>query len=119
MISITRTTPGGEGYDVVVFRNNYKVASLVRSGTARINKSKTLGGAVVVIHNGFVEGDRDMSVNGRLTEAEITALWDIFSTQTFVNIAIPEGVFDGVIKSLRDDNGQVSMGIEFKEKLTT
>ena len=120
MLSITRTTPSGTpANDVMTFRRGYQSGSDIRKGTARVNKSKTLDGAVVILHNGFVEGDRNMRIKAQVTEAERAVLWSIFSTQTFVNIAFEEGVFNGVIQTLNDDGGQVSMGIEFKEKLTS
>ncbi len=116
MISITTTTV--RTYSIVIFRRGYKVNSTIRDGQARISKSKTLDGAVVIVHNGFVEGDRSLDINGKLTRTEVTALWNIFSTQTFVNIAIDDGVFDGVISRLKVDSGQIQMQIEMKEKLS-
>jgi len=116
MISITTTT---SQTNAAVLIKNYKVGSDIQDGSARISKNKTLDGAVAIIHNGFVEGDRTLKVEGRLSETESDVLWDIFSTETFVNIAIPDGLFDGVIARLKRKYGVITMTLELKEKLTS
>ena len=114
MISITTSEPGTN--DAIIIKN-YKTASQLRQGFARISKTKTLDGGVVVIHNGFADGDRAINVNAILSKTDADILWNIFTTQTFVTVAIEDGVYNAVIKSLNIKN-KVSMTIEFESKLS-
>lgn len=116
MISITTTTQ--QTNSAVIIRD-YRVDSRLETLNFRVNKTKTLDGAVAVIHNGFVEGDRNLDVEGRLDETNYDILRDIATTETFVNIAISEGLFDGVIGRLENNAGKISMRLMLKEKLTS
>jgi uncharacterized Rossmann fold enzyme len=114
MISITTSSPGTN--DAIIIKN-YKSASQLRQASARISKTKTLDGGVVVMHNGFADGDRAINVNAILSKTETDILWNIFTTQTFITVAIEDGVFNAVIKSLKI-KGKIQMTIEFESKLS-
>jgi len=115
MIAITKSTfdPGG----AIVIRN-YKNESELRNATARVSKSSTLDGGVVVIHSGFADGDRNMSIEAMLSQSVSDSLWEIFQTETFVNLAIPDGVFSAAISKLQIDNGDAKMTMEIESKLS-
>lgn len=114
MISITTLTPGT--HDAVVIKR-YKPTSQMRQASARVSKTKTLDGGVVVVHNGFAEGDRKLNIKAILSKIEADILWNIFTTQTFVTVAIEEGVFNAVIRSLNIAQ-KTNMIIEFESKLS-
>lgn len=114
MIIITTTTP--RTYDLVIIKN-YKVRSTIYDATVRMSKTKTLDGGVVIIHSGFTDGDRTINIDTRLTEDVITALKDIFENQTFINLAMPEGLFDAAIRRVKSDGGVAEIQIEIKKKL--
>lgn len=114
MISITTLTPRTN--DAVIIKR-YKPTSQMRQASARVSKTKTLDGGVVVVHNGFVEGDRKLDIKAILNKIEADILWDIFTTQTFVTVAIEEGVFNAVIRSLNIAQ-KTNMIIEFESKLS-
>lgn len=114
MISITTLIPGTN--DTLIIRD-YKLASQLRQASARVSKTKTLDGGVVVSHNGFADGDRSININTVLSKSEADILWNIFTTQTFVTVAIKDGVYNAVIKSLKIKD-KVQMIIEFESKLS-
>ncbi len=115
MISITTTSVRSNS---LVILRGYRLASKIRDAAARINKTPTLDGGVVVIHNGFVEGDRLLDIQLRASETIADNLWELFTSQTFVNIAIPDGVYSGVIARLRVDRGDIKARIELQSELT-
>lgn len=114
MISITTSTPSTN--DAIIIKN-YKTASQLRQASARISKTKTLDGGVMVMHNGFTDGDRAINVNAILDKVKSDILWNIFTTQTFVTVAIEDGVYNAVIKTLKI-KGKVQMIIEIESKLS-
>lgn len=114
MISITTLTPTANGALII---RDYKLASQLRQASARVSKTKTLDGGVVVMHNGFADGDRSINVNAALSKTEADILWNIFTTQTFVTVAIENGVYNAVIKSLKI-KGKIQMVIEFESKIS-
>lgn len=115
MISITTTTVRTNR---VVILRNIEVASDIQNSSARISKTKTLDGGNVVIHNGFVESDRRLSIQARAGKTVSDNLWELFTTQTFVNVAIKDGVFSAVIASLNIDGGNIKASIELASELT-
>lgn len=114
MISITTLTPTANGTLII---RDYKLASQLRQASARVSKTKTLDGGVVVMHNGFADGDRSININTVLNKSEADILWNIFTTQTFVIVAIEDGVYKAVIKSLKIKD-KIQMIIEFESKIS-
>ena len=116
MISISTTTYRTNRLIII---RDYKVNSIIHDVVTRMSKTKTLDAGVVVVHNGVVQGDRNLDINGRLSEANVVVLREIQDSQTFVSVAIDDGVFNAVIQRLRTDGGNIQMRIEFQEKLTS
>ena len=114
MISITPTTL----QDNKVIIRDYKQRSDLKNAFARVSKSKLLDGTVSVIHSGFVQGDRNFLITCSLSEALSNTLWELFTTETFVNVAIDEGVFNGVIENLKIAGINVTFRIELQSKLS-
>lgn len=114
MISITTLEPGIS--DAIIIRR-YKSNSQLRKAYARVSKTKTLDGGVVVVHNGFADGDRTLNINAILSKIDADILWDIFSTQTFVTVAIFDGVYNAVVRSLNIAQ-KTNLVIEFESKLS-
>lgn len=112
MISITTLIPITNNAIII---KDYE--SSFRKASARVSKTKTLDGGVVVVHNGFADGDRSINVDAKISKAEADILWDIFTTQTFVIVSIEDGVYNAVIKSL-DIKEKIRMIIEFESKLS-
>lgn len=115
MISITTKIPGTN--DAIIINN--EIDSQIRQASARISKTKTLDGGVVVLHNGYAAGDRNLNISASLSKMDVDILWDIFTTQTFVTVATDEGVFNAVIKSVNISNSnETRIIIELESKLS-
>lgn len=115
MISITTKIPGTN--DAIII--NDEIDSQTGQASARVSKTKTLDGGVVVLHNGFADGDRNLKISTSLSKVDADILWDIFTTQTFVTVAMNEGVFDAVIKSVDISNSnKTRIIIELESKLS-
>lgn len=114
MISITTKIPGTN--DAIIIN---EIDSQVKQASARVSKTKTLDGGVVVLHNGFSDGDRNLNISTSLSRVDADILWDIFTTQTFVNVAMDEGVFNAVIKSVNISNSnETRIIIELESRLS-
>lgn len=113
MISISTTT-----VNLPVIIRDYKKDSRIKKAEARVSKSKLLDGTVSVIHSGFVEGDRALSVKCILKQEQSDLLWSFFKTETFITIAFDEGLFNGVIDNLEIDGIKVNVRIELQSKLS-
>lgn len=114
MVSITTSTPVSNNKLLI---KKYKLNSEIKSATARVSKIKTLDGGVVVNHNGFVDGDRKIDISAILSRANSDVLWDMFTGQTFVTVAIDDGVYNAVIKTVNIKD-IVKIIIEFESKLS-
>jgi len=114
MVSITTSTPMTNGKLLI---KKYKLNAQVKNGTARISKVKTLDGGVSVSHNGFTDGDRKIDISAMLSKSNADTLWDMFTGQTFVTVAIDDGVYNAVIKTVNIKD-TVKIIIEFESKLS-
>lgn len=97
---------------------NININSKIRNASARVSKAKTLDGADVVIHNGFIEADRSLRIQAWTTLGVADNFWELFTTQTFVNVAIADGVYNGVIALCSVDKGLIKTTIELASELT-
>lgn len=114
MISITTKIPGTN--DAIIID---EIDPQNKQASARVSKTKTLDGGVVILHNGFADGDRSLNVSASLSKTDANILWDIFTTQTFVNVAIDEGVFNAVVKSVDISNSnETRIIIELESRLS-
>lgn len=115
MISITTKIPGTN--DAIIINN--EIDSQIKKASARVSKVKTLDGGVVVTHSGFSDGDRNININASLSDTDAEILWNIFTTQTFVNVATDDGFFNAVIKSVNISNSNdTRIIIELESKLS-
>ena len=114
MVSITTSAPIENGKLLI---KKYKLNSKVKNASARISKSKTLDGGVVVSHNGFTDGDRKIDISAILSKTNSDVLWDMFTGQTFITVAIDDGVYNAVIKTVNIKD-TVKIIIEFESKLS-
>jgi len=84
---------------------------------ARVGRTRTLDGGVVIVHNGVVHGDRTLRVRSTLSEAETLLLRAIYEQETEVTLSSSVGLFRGAIESLGGDGGQIDLSFFIKEKL--
>ena len=84
---------------------------------ARVSRTKTLDGGVVITHNGVVQGDRTLRVAATLTEADTLLLRDIFEEETEVTLACVDGLFRGALERLSGDEGRIELTFLVKEKI--
>jgi len=71
MISITSTTVDASGALII---DAIPSGTKANNRTARISRSKTLDGGVVIENFGFAEGDRTISIQARITEWQKTII---------------------------------------------
>jgi len=109
MIAISKMTSGDS--IIIDEKNN----SQLYDGSARVSRSKTLDGGVVVDHRGFVAGDRTIRVNCELTESEETTLRTLFENETLIHISTKDGFYSAAIERLSGDNGNVEISLMIKE----
>ena len=109
MIVISKMTTG----DSLII--NEKNNSQLYDATARVSRTKTIDGGVVVDHQGFVDGDRSLNINCDLTAAEELILRTLFENETIVHVATKNGFYAGAIERLRGDNGNIEFQVMLKE----
>ena len=93
-----------------------QVSADFRKNTARVSRVKTLDGGVYITHSGVSTGDRDVSINAPVTEAQAEKLWYIFNNYTFINISIKDGFFLAIIDALEIKNDNIKMKIMLKSQ---
>jgi len=113
MIAISKTTQATGDGAAIIFQE--LLQSRLRNETARVSRSATLDGGCVIDHQGFSDSDRTFDIRARFTQEQADILWDMFTSQTFLNIATKEGFFYGVIETMQDENGNVRLSILVKE----
>lgn len=91
-------------------------ASRLHDTSARVSRTKTLDGGVVIQHSGFSDGDRTMLVRGRVTAAAAEILRAIHEDDSTALLSCTAGVFAGVIERLKVDNGELDLRFLAKEK---
>jgi hypothetical protein len=112
MIGISTLTANTAGHLVI----HEKKASLLNDHPARVSRTKTLDGGVYINHSGVSDGDRTLNVVARLSDADRTRLVNIHKTETFVRVAIPDGMFQAAISSVRQQQADTIITILIKEK---
>lgn len=108
MISISPQTAG----DAIVIEENKD--SKIYDGIARVSRTKTLDGGVVVDHRGVVAGDRTIQIKCELAETEEEILRTLFEGETIVNISTKDGFFSGAIERMRGDHGDIELNFLIK-----
>lgn len=93
---------------------NELIDSKLYDGTARVNRSATLNGGVVIDHQGYVAGDRTLRIRCELSEADETIIRTLFENETIVYVSTKDGFFSAAIERLQGDNGQLELSIMLK-----
>ena len=112
MISISTVLPDTSGNVVI----NNDSASNLGDKTARVSRTATLDGGCYINHSGFTDGDRTLSVVGRISSAQEVVLKNIFEEHTQVFVSIKDGLYLGTIPSMTAVNGSLKMSIYLKQK---
>lgn len=111
MISISTRTSNTAGALIIKDK-----ASETDRYPARTSRSATLDGGAVIVHSGYSDGDRTITVNALMTKADADTLRTIHQTETIVNISLPDGFYAGAISNLFLNHGQVKMEILIESK---
>lgn len=112
MIAISTLTQNPAGHLVI----HEKKSSQLNDLPARVERTKTLDGGVYINHSGVADGDRTLSIIARMTETDRARLVNIHKTETFVRVAIPDGVYQAAISSVRQQQADTVITILIKEK---
>jgi len=112
MISISSISIDNNDYGNVIIKDYIDN----RENQSRLNRYSTLDGGTVITHSGVTEGDRIIKINSSIDKSDSNKLWDMFKTETFFLISIPDGVFLSSIKSLKLEPGIVKATIYIKNK---
>lgn len=78
--------------------------------TRRVSRTATLDGSCTILDQGFCHGDRTMQIksSGPLGGETCTRLRDLQQDYSLLHLAVPEGVFQGVMQSLTIGNDAVA-----------
>lgn len=112
MIGISKLTQDVDG--AVIFQE--KVTQKPPTFTARVNRTATLDGGVVIDHQGYTPGDTILEITAEVSEAQETILESIFQEETFIHISTKYGFFKGVISALSASNGKIKLTLEIQEE---
>ena len=111
MIIITKTTAAAG--KIVKIKETPQ--SDIQTASARVNRTATLSGGVVIDHLGYVVGDRTMKISAKLSETDAALLWTFFTTETLLNLASEEGYFIGAISQMKKRGGNIQFTFLVKE----
>jgi hypothetical protein len=111
MIAISKVTQDSGGALVLDELRRSKMYD----GRARVSRSATLDGGVVIDHQGYVAGDRTIILKVELSETDAAALKTLFENETLIYAATADGFFSAVIESLSGDGGVLDVTILLKE----
>ena len=111
MVSITAKITAS--IDGVIFQE--KPESEFQSTSARVIRTPTLDGGVVVDHRGFSDGDRTFKIIAELDEDTTSDLWYMHRNLTLLNISCREGFFEGAISDMKADHGLMDLTFLVKE----
>jgi hypothetical protein len=78
---------------------------------ARVNRTVTLDGGVVVDHLGISNGDLTFDIEATLTEDQEAVIWEMFSTQTYITVSTSIGFFLAVISKININRGAAKFTI--------
>ena len=100
----------------IVIRKAYD--SDIKELSIRVNSTKTLDGDVFIDYLGFSEGDRTFIIKAEITKDQETFILDVVKNETYIGISTVEGYFYGAIQQVILKNGDLSLTILIKEKLS-
>jgi len=111
MIAVSKITQDSDGAIVLAEMQGSKLYD----GRARVSRSATLDGGVVIDHQGYVGGDRTLQLKVELSEADEAALKSLFENETLVYVSTENGFFSAAIEILSGDGGVLDVTILLKE----
>jgi len=91
----------------------------VRQNTRRLSRSATLDGGAVITDSGISDADRTFDFTAKqVPESLCDALWAMFTTESLVHLACPEGVFAGYLQQVRITGADIIFSFMVQEKIT-
>ena len=111
MIAISKRTQDTNGTVII----NENSGSKIYDGFARVSRSKTLDGGVVIDHQGVIAGDRTINITCEVSEDDETIIRSLFENETLIGIATKDGFYNAAIESMVGDNGSLKLSILIKE----
>lgn len=111
MIAISKITQDAAGSIVLA----EKSGSRLYDARARVSRSATLDGGVVIDHQGYVAGDRTLNIKVEVSESDEAVLKSLFENETLVHVATVNGFFLAAIESLSGDGGVLEIVMLLKE----
>ena len=111
MIALSRRTQDTSG-TVIVDEDR---GSKLYDGRARVSRSATLDGNVVIDHQGVVAGDRTINIKCEVSADDETILRSLFEDETLICISTKDGFYTAAIESMEGDNGNLKLSILLKE----
>jgi hypothetical protein len=92
--------------------------SRIRSGSRRVNRTKTLDGGVVITDSGYADGDRTLDLYVISSATVWTQLWTIFKLATLVTVTTDDGAFSGAMEAINDNGDYIAIRILIKERIS-
>ena len=81
----------------------------LKSGERRLSRRRTLDGSAVITDMGFSHADRTFSIKAQVSEADETALFKLFQTESSWHLSSKEGYFSGSVQSVSFEHGSMTM----------
>lgn len=95
-----------------------KTDSTIKDLVARVTRTATLDGGCVITNNGISDSDRSLTVRADISEAVEALLDAMLENETLIHVATPIGYFTAHIRRATTDNGELTLEIYIKEKLS-
>lgn len=108
MIHIQTVIADSQGYFAT---EESKTDSVFQKSTARVQRDKLLDGTTYLKKHAYSVGDRTFTIVSRhyLSKAEIAVIWNIHINHTKTLLSCVDGFFEGVIESVRTDQGKAEI----------
>lgn len=92
----------------------------IENTTRRVGRTATLDGGCLITDGGFSDADRTFKISSKspLPDSQVAMLRTFHQDHSLVSVALPGGVYKGVIQQFRNANNAVSLNILCKEKIS-
>lgn len=84
----------------------------------RVNRSQNLDGTVTILDNGFVQGDRTITIGADLTQDQFNKIKYLFRKYSELVLSAQDGVYKVTVQKLNNRFGAVTMTLLVSEALT-
>ena len=102
------------GYNVKLFADPDE---RLYDSDARIQRTPTLDGNSVLVHNGQTDQDRVVVLVSTIDETQESQIRSIHENDTLVSLSCKYGFFDGAIKRFSPNNGKMTLIFWISEKI--